>query len=83
MQSRPHARHARSLLFVPANRPERFVEALASGADCIIAIQQSDEDDAFGVCPVEIDLLKNRFGPVGRVKMRFHKPSGRFEEVGQ
>ena len=25
--------HARSLLFVPGNRPERFAKALASGAD--------------------------------------------------
>jgi citrate lyase subunit beta/citryl-CoA lyase len=29
-------RHARSLLFVPATKPERFVKALDSGADCII-----------------------------------------------
>lgn len=56
---------------------------IEQGADCIIAIQQSDEDDQFGVCPVEIDLLKNRFGPVGRVKMKFYKQQGRFEEVGQ
>lgn len=28
--------HARSLLFVPATKPERFAKALASGADCII-----------------------------------------------
>lgn len=27
---------ARSLLFVPGNRPERFAKALASGADCVI-----------------------------------------------
>lgn len=29
-------RHARSLLFVPATKPERFAKALDSGADCII-----------------------------------------------
>lgn len=29
-------RYARSLLFVPATRPERFAKALESGADCII-----------------------------------------------
>ncbi|SIT41707.1 HpcH/HpaI aldolase [Paraburkholderia piptadeniae] len=29
-------RHARSLLFVPATKPERFNRALDSGADCII-----------------------------------------------
>ncbi|MDR5752411.1 MULTISPECIES: CoA ester lyase [unclassified Caballeronia] len=29
-------RYARSLLFVPATRPERFAKALDSGADCII-----------------------------------------------
>ncbi|WDD92656.1 CoA ester lyase [Burkholderia sp. FERM BP-3421] len=28
--------HARSLLFVPANRPERFAKALESAADCVI-----------------------------------------------
>lgn len=28
--------HARSLLFVPATRPERFAKALDSGADCIV-----------------------------------------------
>ncbi|MFV0282992.1 MAG: HpcH/HpaI aldolase/citrate lyase family protein [Castellaniella sp.] len=28
--------HARSLLFVPATKPERFAKALDSGADCII-----------------------------------------------
>jgi len=27
---------ARSFLFVPANRPERFAKALASGADAVI-----------------------------------------------
>ena len=27
---------ARSLLFVPANRPERYAKALASGADAVI-----------------------------------------------
>lgn len=27
---------ARSLLFVPGNRPERFAKALASGADAVI-----------------------------------------------
>jgi len=28
--------HARSFLFVPASRPERFAKALDSGADCVI-----------------------------------------------
>jgi citrate lyase subunit beta/citryl-CoA lyase len=28
--------HARSFLFVPATRPERFVKALESGADCVV-----------------------------------------------
>ncbi|AXF22820.1 CoA ester lyase [Burkholderia pyrrocinia] len=36
--------HARSLLFVPATRPERFAKALDSGADCIIV----DLEDAVG-----------------------------------
>src|ERR1700686_1735759 len=39
-------RHARSLLFVPATKPERFVKALDSGADCIII----DLEDAVAEC---------------------------------
>ncbi|WP_322029232.1 CoA ester lyase [Paraburkholderia sp. J76] len=44
-------RHARSLLFVPATRPERIVKALDSGADCIIvdledAVAQGSKDSA-------------------------------------
>ena len=51
MQSLSRVRHARSLLFVPANRPERFVKALASGADCIIidledAVAEASKDGA-------------------------------------
>ncbi|MBN3799783.1 aldolase/citrate lyase family protein, partial [Burkholderia sp. Ac-20392] len=43
--------HARSLLFVPATRPERFAKALDSGADCIIvdledAVSPDSKDDA-------------------------------------
>ncbi|RQS35349.1 CoA ester lyase [Burkholderia sp. Bp8992] len=37
--------HARSLLFVPATRPERFAKALDSGADCIVV----DLEDAVGI----------------------------------
>jgi citrate lyase subunit beta/citryl-CoA lyase len=51
---------ARSFLFVPANRPERFVKALASGADAIII----DLEDA--VAPAEKTAarqqLANAFG---------------------
>lgn len=51
---------ARSFLFVPANRPERFVKALASGADAIII----DLEDA--VSPAEKTTarqqLANAFG---------------------
>ncbi|CAB3755826.1 CoA ester lyase [Burkholderia puraquae] len=44
-------RHARSLLFVPATRPERFAKALDSGADCIIvdledAVSPDSKDSA-------------------------------------
>ena len=44
-------RHARSLLFVPATRPERFAKALDSGADCIIvdledAVAEDSKDSA-------------------------------------
>ncbi|MBB5498881.1 CoA ester lyase [Paraburkholderia sp. MM5384-R2] len=44
-------RHARSLLFVPATKPERFVKALDSGADCIIidledAVAESSKNSA-------------------------------------
>lgn len=36
MFSNPNLASARSFLFVPANRPERFAKALASGADAVI-----------------------------------------------
>jgi citrate lyase subunit beta / citryl-CoA lyase len=44
-------RHARSLLFVPATKPERFAKALDSGADCIIidledAVAEASKDSA-------------------------------------
>lgn len=44
-------RHARSLLFVPATRPERFARALDSGADCMIidledAVAEGSKDSA-------------------------------------
>jgi citrate lyase subunit beta/citryl-CoA lyase len=44
-------RHARSLLFVPATKPERFIKALDSGADCIVvdledAVGESSKDSA-------------------------------------
>jgi citrate lyase subunit beta / citryl-CoA lyase len=44
-------RHARSLLFVPATKPERIVKALDSGADCIIvdledAVAEGSKDAA-------------------------------------
>ncbi|MGC3987350.1 MAG: CoA ester lyase [Pseudorhodoferax sp.] len=44
-------RHARSLLFVPATKPERFAKALVSGADCIIidledAVSPASKDSA-------------------------------------
>jgi citrate lyase subunit beta / citryl-CoA lyase len=43
--------HARSLLFVPATKPERIVKALDSGADCIIvdledAVAEGSKDAA-------------------------------------
>jgi citrate lyase subunit beta/citryl-CoA lyase len=43
--------HARSLLFVPATRPERFAKALDSGAECIIidledAVAEASKDNA-------------------------------------
>lgn len=44
-------RHARSLLFVPATKPERFAKALDSGADCVIidledAVAEGSKDAA-------------------------------------
>ncbi|SAK87465.1 HpcH/HpaI aldolase [Caballeronia pedi] len=39
--------HARSLLFVPATRPERFAKALGSGANCIIIdLEDAVADDS-------------------------------------
>jgi len=46
--------HARSLLFVPATKPERFAKALASGADCIII----DLEDA--VAPASKDSAREQ-----------------------
>ena len=42
---------ARSLLFVPATKPERFTKALDSGADCIVidledAVAEGSKDSA-------------------------------------
>ncbi len=45
---------ARSFLFVPANRPERFAKALASGADAVII----DLEDA--VAPMEKALARQQ-----------------------
>jgi citrate lyase subunit beta/citryl-CoA lyase len=44
-------RHARSFLFVPATKPERFAKAFDSGADCIIvdledAVAEGSKDSA-------------------------------------
>ncbi|MDQ8030776.1 MAG: CoA ester lyase [Bordetella sp.] len=50
--TRPVAR-ARSLLFVPASRPERFAKALQSGADCVIL----DLEDA--VAPQQKDAARD------------------------
>ncbi len=36
MSAQVSAAHARSLLFVPGDRPERFDKALATGSDCVI-----------------------------------------------
>ena len=36
--ARPLLACARSFLFVPADRPERYAKALASGADAVIKI---------------------------------------------
>ena len=58
-----HARHercmasARSFLFVPANRPERFAKALASGADAVII----DLEDA--VSPAEKTAARGSWRP--------------------
>ncbi|VVE43026.1 HpcH/HpaI aldolase/citrate lyase family protein [Pandoraea terrigena] len=45
------ARHARSFLFVPATRPERFAKALDSGADAVVidledAVAEAAKNDA-------------------------------------
>ncbi|MBN3777120.1 CoA ester lyase [Burkholderia sp. Ac-20345] len=55
-------RHARSLLFVPATRPERFAKALDSGADCIIvdledAVGPDSKDDARAQLAQHLPLL--------------------------
>ena len=54
---------ARSFLFVPANRPERFVKALASGADAVII----DLEDAVspGDKPAARAQLAQGFMPLG------------------
>lgn len=52
MSSRPHVvEHARTLLFVPGSRPDRFDKAVASGADLVVvdlqdAVAEADKDPA-------------------------------------
>ena len=55
---------ARSFLFVPANRPERFAKALASGADAIIidledAVSPADKPTARGQLATGFTLLSS------------------------
>ncbi|MGH6626696.1 MAG: HpcH/HpaI aldolase/citrate lyase family protein [Burkholderiaceae bacterium] len=55
-------RHARSFLFVPATKPERFAKALASGADCIIidledAVAEGSKDAARAHLAVHLPQL--------------------------
>jgi citrate lyase subunit beta / citryl-CoA lyase len=54
--------HARSLLFVPATKPERIVKALDSGADCIIvdledAVAEGSKDAARAQLAQHLALL--------------------------
>lgn len=54
--------HARSFLFVPANRPERFAKALASGADAVImdledAVAPADKATARQTLPQAVTAL--------------------------
>ncbi|MGU3782040.1 HpcH/HpaI aldolase/citrate lyase family protein [Burkholderia metallica] len=54
--------HARSFLFVPATRPERFAKALDSGADCIVvdledAVGPDSKDDARAQLAQRLPLL--------------------------
>src|SRR4051812_38239447 len=69
---------ARSLLFVPASRPERFAKALDSGAGCVIL----DLEDAVapGDKPAARDNLADRLagfsaGEMARVLVRIN-PAG-------
>ncbi len=60
--SRSPVLHARSLLFVPANRPERFAKALDSAADCIIidledAVATDHKDSARAQLAQHLPLL--------------------------
>lgn len=68
---------ARSFLFVPASRPDRFAKALDSGADCIIL----DLEDAVPPQekPAARDALANRLGEfetrqLGRTLVRINAP---------
>lgn len=56
--------YARSLLFVPATRPERFVKALDSGADCIVidledAVAEGSKDSARAQLAQHLAQLSN------------------------
>jgi citrate lyase subunit beta/citryl-CoA lyase len=69
---------ARSFLFVPASRPERFAKAMSSGADCVIldledAVPAAGKVEArellaahaVGFTPAELSRTLVRINPVG------------------
>lgn len=66
--SRPLAQ-ARSLLFVPGNRPERFAKALVSGADAVIldledAVPSADKDAARAAIAAQWPALREQGVPL-------------------
>lgn len=60
---------ARTLLFVPGNRPERFVKAMASGADAVVvdledAVPGADKAMARAACAEHLPTLAGTAVPV-------------------
>ena len=53
---------ARSFLFVPGNRPERFEKALASGADAVVL--DLEDSVPLGEKPMAREAIENAWGPL-------------------
>ena len=69
----PYLATARSFLFVPANRPDRFGKALASGADAIVIdLEDAVASDAKDAARAALDAAWDRLNSNERVLIRIN-----------